>query len=235
MYAAEFWTPPDRLVKRTIPAAAAIHVRWYTDPNEPWRGIGPLAGASLTRSLANNLERQLSYEASGPTGSVIVAPDGATQAQVDAVKAGIDKLKGKALIAETTAQGWGQGQQARPSRNDYEPARLGMNAPASTPTLRAQVATDVLEACGIPVALSAGNSAAAREGWRQFLFASVAPVARMIEGELADKLDTPGLSLDFSELQASDVQGRARAFKSLTDGGMEPSAAAKATGFEGAA
>ena len=39
--------------------------------------------------------------------------------------------------------------------------------------------------------------------------------------ELADKLERPGLALDFSGLFASDITGRARAFGSLATGGMD--------------
>ena len=46
---------------------------------------------------------------------------------------------------------------------------------------------------------------AGREEMRRFLHSTIAPVARIVAGEMADKLDTPGLSFDFSALFASDL------------------------------
>ena len=51
-------------------------------------------------------------------------------------------------------------------------------------------------------------------------------------GELADKLDTPTLALDFTELRAADIAGRARAYGVLINAGMPPSEAAEATGLD---
>ena len=44
----------------------------------------------------------------------------------------------------------------------------------------------------------------------------------MVEAELRAKLDAPELALDFTSLYAADVQGRARAFRSLV--GTKPEA-----------
>lgn len=58
------------------------------------------------------------------------------------------------------------------------------------------------------------------------LHRAVQPVADLLAVELAAKLDAPGLRLGFDRLFASDLQGRARAFQSLTGGGMEAERAA---------
>ena len=57
------------------------------------------------------------------------------------------------------------------------------------------------------------------------------PAARTIAGELAVKLDTPGLGFDFSALFASDLSGRSRAFQSMVGGGMEVGKAAGLAGL----
>ena len=39
-------------------------------------------------------------------------------------------------------------------------------------------------------------------------------MARVLQGELRDKLDSPALTLDFASLYAADLSGRARAYRS---------------------
>ena len=87
---------------------------------------------------------------------------------------------------------------------------------------------------GVPAALLRGDpdGTALRESWRQFLHATIQPVARIIIGELQHKLDTPDLMMKFDALMASDIQGRAiRAFQSMVVGGMEPAKAATLSGL----
>ena len=49
--------------------------------------------------------------------------------------------------------------------------------------------------------------------------------------ELAEKLDAPRLALDFSALFASDITGRARAFASMVQAGMNVEKAAALSGL----
>ena len=180
VYVADF-AEPSRTVTRRVPAAAALLFTWARDPNAPWAGIGPLGGASLTRALASNLERSLGYEAGGTHGHILPIPDGVTKETAGKVRDGLNGLNGATIVMETTSQGFGQGPQAAP-RGDFEAKRLGMQIQNATPTLRGQVASDILGACGVPAVLTSGtSSAAAREAWRGFLFGSVAPMARLLE------------------------------------------------------
>ena len=64
--------------------------------------------------------------------------------------------------------------------------------------------------------------------WRQ----RFNPWAKLVVEELAVKLDTPTLALDFTELRAADIAGRARAYGVLINAGMPPAEAAEATGLE---
>ena len=66
-----------------------------------------------------------------------------------------------------------------------------------------------------------------------FAWKSLQPVARIIEGELSAKLESP-ISLSFRSLMASDLAGRARAFGSLTspDAKLSASQAARVCGFD---
>ena len=50
------------------------------------------------------------------------------------------------------------------------------------------------------------------------LFGVLSPLGRKVESELRRRLGD--VSLDWSELRASDLSGRARAFQSMVGGGM---------------
>lgn len=110
--------------------------------------------------------------------------------------------------------------------------RFGAAPPATLVELRNASASAVLDACGIPSALTAsgGDGAGRREVWRQFLWGSVAPLARVIEAEITAKLGTT-VRLRFDELRASDLAGRTRAFQSMVGGGMEIEKAAALAGL----
>ena len=69
-----------------------------------------------------------------------------------------------------------------------------------------------------------------RESWRLALFGVVSPLAVKVEAELTAKLETD-VTLGFSEMKASDVQGRARAFQSMVGGGMEVERAVALSGL----
>ena len=134
-------------------------------------------------------------------------------------------------MVETTASGWGE--RADRPRDDWRPQRLGANPPAVLGDLVDTVGyTGCSQACGVPPALvrPGADGTASREAWRQFLHATVAPVARLIEAELSDKLDS-SITLNFDTLYASDLSGRARAFASLVNGGLSADKAATLAGL----
>ena len=79
---------------------------------------------------------------------------------------------------------------------------------------------EVYAACGLNGALwGAGDSAATREAWRLALFGVIAPLGRLVQQELREKLEDD-ITISWQELRASDLSGRARAFQSLVGGGM---------------
>ena len=90
---------------------------------------------------------------------------------------------------------------------------------------------EILSACGVsPSLFSETGRTAAREAWRQLLFGVIQPLGKLIESELSEKLEAT-INFDFSELRASDLQGRARAFQSLVGGGMAVEKAASLSGL----
>ena len=233
---------PSGNITRLLPAASVIHGRYSVDPARPWWGVSPLAWASLTGKLHANLEDAIADEAAGTRGHLLPVPQGpdsdevnpATGNPVDPLaelRADIASLRGRTVLTETTSAGWGEGQLAAPQA-DWRPQRIGANPPASLATLRTDSAMAVLSACGVSSDLFVhGDAAGQRESWRRFLHGSVQPLAQLIADELADKLDAPGLRLTFDRLFASDVAGRARAFQSITGGGMEAGRAAELAGL----
>ena len=93
---------------------------------------------------------------------------------------------------------------------------------------------EVLAACGVPPELvSGGDGTSLREAYRRLLHATIAPLGRIVERELRDKVN-PGISLSFDSLFAADIQGRAWAWRSLVgnEAQMDPAIAARLLGME---
>ena len=218
---------PDKNVTRRIDGSAVVHLRYGATTKRPWQGVSPLDRAATSRGLLETLETRIAQEAGGVVGQVLPVPDPTqTQLQTD-----ISALKGQTTLVESTAQGWGQGSQAKPE-SDWQPRRLGAAFPPTLEPMRDGVSRHCLAAMGIPPSLLGGSDGTAlREGWRQFLHGVIAPVSRMITPELAAKLDTPELAFTFDKLFASDLSGRARAFQSMVGGGMAVDKAAALAGL----
>ena len=153
-----------------------------------------------------------------PVGGLLPVPvdggDGSKDDPLAMLKKELKSLKGEFAMLETTSSGFGEGRAAAP-HTDWKPNRLGAHPPASLPMLRTDAAVTILSACGVPAVLFAeqGDGTGARKAGGVFLFGSVRPVAALIQQELREKLEVPDLELSFEGLFASDLAGRARAFK----------------------
>ena len=213
--------------------------RYATDPTQPWRGRSPLATARSLSKLASYGEVRLADELTSPVGSVLPWPSDPGTGDEDGdddvaqLRTEIAALRGSVGVVETTRGGHGLGAEHAP-RDDWTLKRIGANPPAAIVGLHTAAAIAVLNACGVPSALCATDATAAalRDAWRLFLFGSVMPVARLVETELREKLDAPGLTLDLSETRASDVGQRARAYAALVKGGMKTADAKRVAGVE---
>ena len=226
-YAIEHPVPQGGVVKRSLPADALLHLRYATRPSAPWAGVSPLGMASETQALATWIERRLAEETSTATAYVLPMPEAAN---VDALKADIQGGRGRLHLVDTMNTGYGEGQAAAP-RRDWVSNRLGASPPESLGKLRSDLKSDIFGVFGIPSSVH-GTGGSARESYRQFLSSTILPIARIIIEELAVKLNTPTLALDFTELRAADISGRARAYGVLINAGMPPAEAAEATGLE---
>ena len=226
-YLADFPTPSG-VRKRSLPAQSVIHLRYATRPGKPWAGVSPLGMASETQALATWLEKRLAEEVSTATAYMLALPE--ARAGVEGLKADLKKGGGRLHIVDTTASAWGDGKDSAP-RRDWESSRLGASPPEVLGKLRGDVKNDIFGAFGIPSSIH-GSGGSARESYRQFLASTIQPLAKIVLAELIDKLDTPNLALDFSELRAADVATRARAYKQLIDSGMDQAKAEVVTGLD---
>ena len=217
-YRATIEGPTHRLV-RTLTADEVVHVRIGEDAEAPWRGVSPLAAATDTAGALAGVESGLRKEASAVTGYVIPGPlEGLDDAAFAELKGDLAQLGGGSRLVPSLNPRPGD-PSARPGDADWQARRLGIHPPESLVDLRSAVSLDVLGAAGIPPALGAAqaDSTALREGLRQFLHTTLQPVARIVEAELARVLEVD-VALDLSALAASDIQGRARAFRALVGG-----------------
>ena len=224
LYRADFSTP-EGTYTRDLTGERVVHARINASSRQPWQGQSPIPSA--TAKLAATLETKLTQEVGGPVGNVLPSPAG----NFAALQADIDKLAGRTVLVETTADAYGAGQEGAP-KGDWLTQRIGADPPESLIGLRKDVQASILAACGCPGSLlERSDGTLAREEMRRFLHSTIAPVSRIVAGELAIKLDSPGLAFDFSQLFASDLSGRARAFQSMVGGGMSIEKAAAQAGL----
>ena len=220
---------PEAIIRRTRAADAVVHLRYSTSKMDPWYGTGPVENSTVSKRLAAALELRLSQEANTPVGNVVPSPD---TAQDSGLQADLKAMTGgNVLVPSMRSEAVTGGQ--TPPRNDWQPQRLGANWPASLQPIRADVADHIMGSAGVPAALMSRqvDGSGRREAWRIFLHGTIDPIAKLMQEELREKLDTPDLSLRFDQLHASDIQGRARSFSSMVQGGMAPAQAARVSGL----
>ena len=216
---------PSRSRAVMVSPESVVHCRYAVDPARPWAGLGPLQWASSSASLAGRLESGLAKEAGAPSAQLVPVPsdggDGGDEDPLKDLKIDIAKGEGKALLVETTAGGWSEGQGAAP-RRDWEQRRIGAHWPDVLSVTRKETFFHVASACNVPPVLLTERSegTSQREGLRRFAHLALEPLGRIVAAELAAKLDAPGLTLDFAGLMASDLAGRARAYKAFVESGV---------------
>ena len=227
---------PSGNISRIVKSGGVLHFRYAVDPARPWHGIGPLGWARESAALKANLEKRLSEEAGGPVAHVLPIPqdggDGEDDDPLAGLKADLASAKGKTILTETTAAGWGEGMSGAP-RSDWKPSRLGAHPPDVLRGLRSEAGQAVLSACGVPVSLALdADGTGQREAWRRFVMGAVEPLLELVGEELSAKLET-SVSFDLTNLWAHDLQGRAAAFQKLVAGGMALNEAVAASGIMG--
>lgn len=227
---------PSQSDTRLIPSAGVTHVRYATNPARPWLGVAPLKWAASTGALAGRLEALLSGEAGAPSAQVVPVPrdggDGSEDDPLKQLKHDLAKANGKAMLVETTAGGWDAGSPAAP-RRDWQQSRIGADWPDVLRKTRQDMEQAVCLACNVPVSLVNPRSegTAQREGLRRLAHLGFEPLARIVELELAAKLETE-IRINFEPLMASDLAGKARAIKGMVDAGLTLEKALEIAGVE---
>ena len=224
---------PSTSTTWNLPASGVVFCRWGSAPGQPYVGIGPLSWAHTTARLQSEAERSLADEAQGPLAQLLAIPsDGGDDSDDDPLKklkADIAGARGKALLVETSAAGWGEGKTAAPQR-DWQAARLGPMPPESMATIRRDAFEAVLAACGTPPRLFVDSDGTSqREALRRWHLGTVLPLARLVEHELTLKLETP-VELKFDNYPL-DLAGRAQAFQKLVAGGVAVNEALATSGL----
>ncbi|MDE0289437.1 MAG: phage portal protein [bacterium] len=222
---------PSSTISREVPADRVLHFKFETDPDRPWRGISPIESAALAGRLSAETTSALADEASMTTGSLLPIPTDGQDPTVSALRADLKNLRGDIALVESTSTGqWPT--DGRTGGGEWTPRRLGANPPQSLVQLAELACREILTTTGVSPALFDPSAAtAARESWRQALFGAFWPLGQMMAAELESKLGE-AVSFSWSELRASDLQGRARAYGSLVEAGYDPAAAARLAGLE---
>ena len=218
--------PSRTLTHEYVPSSSVLHFKYAVDPTRPWRGNGPIQVASLAGILSAETVKQLSDEASGPVGRLLGIPKDGEDDTVDSLKSDIRDARGRVALLEVGD--WGN---VGAGHTDLESKRFGAEPPQSLVNLHTMASHEIMNACGLNIALfGEGNAAATREAWRLALFGVLSPLGRLVESELQAKLED-SVTLSWQELRASDLSGRARAFQSMVTGGMDVAQAVSIAGL----
>ena len=207
-----------------VPWSSVIFTQWGSPTARPYHGLGPATWAAETARLSANAERSLADEAGGPVAALLTVPEGNDAGSDDdddplaGLRADIAKARGRALLLETTASGYGEGKGAAPQR-DFDPRHLHP-APTDAMVKLADAAFGrVVAAAGCsPSLFDDSDGTSKREALRQFYIGTVSPLAKILETELSEKFGVP-VRLRF-DLYNVDLAGRAQAFQKLVAGGV---------------
>jgi len=209
-----------------VSADGVVHVMYSFSPWEPWRGVGPLQVARLAGRLSAQLAAALGDEASSPRGAFIGVPLPGDDPVFDTLKPKMRKAKGETLLVEA-----GDLEAANGATASWKQMRFGADTPAAVVELMKLATMEVYASCGLnPALFTSEGESGAREAYRQALHSVVAPLGRLVAAELSRKLDD-AITLDWQELRAGDIAGRARAFQSMVGGGMDVATAAAQAGL----
>ncbi len=216
-----------------VPQSSVVFVTWGSPTARPYHGLSPSSWAADTARLNANTEKSLADEAGGPVAQLLPVPqDGGDDGDEDPLamlRKDIRDAKGKALLVETVASGWGEGKTAAP-QSDWQQRRLGPQPTEAMVKLADSAFARVLAACGCsPALFDDSDGTSKREALRQWHLGTVQPLARQLEHELSTKFEVP-VTLRF-DLYNVDLAGRAQAFQKLVAGGVAVDQALATTGL----
>ena len=220
---------PSAMITRLMPADSVIHVLTDAPAESPWAGRAPWESCPLTARALAELEKSIGDESRLYAGRVWIAPDGASQGQVQAMARTIELLKGGGqVVSETTSKGYGQGKDAAPPpAKDWRAEHTGPAHDVGNVQMRGQVEGALSAAYGVAPAYHNVNATApALAATKRLAYLNkTVPLAALIAAELAIKLDSPGYSITWTDLasQSVDVQLRAQAAVRLAEAAQSAS------------
>ena len=219
-------------------AAYVLHVQYSFEATTPSIGVGPMQWASTLGRMSASMEQRLTEEAAAKVGYLIPIPKAPLSTITDAegnavdplanLKRDLANLKGQTALVETSG---GMAPEVRAPQGEWQPRRVGLDPPETVVRLRQQVFESVLSVCGVPPGLVSLSGGHIREHLRTFLHTTLAPAGRLLEAEASAKL-SGSVRVSFERLYAADVQGRARAFASMTSGGLSVEDARRLAGLD---
>ena len=202
-----------------LPQSSVVFATWGSPTARPYHGLGPAAWAAETARLSANAERSLADEASGPVASLLTIPEGNDAGSEDdddalaGLRNDIGKARGRALLLETTAGGFGEGRSNAPQR-DWKPAPLHPEPTEAMVKLAESAFARVLASCGCsPALFDDSDGTSKREALRQWHMGVVEPLAKVLEFELSTKFETQ-IRLKFDAYPRDQVS-RAQVFSKL--------------------
>ena len=220
--------PGELKTLRPVSAASVCHFRYGCDIETPWRGNAPLGVARAVGDLTAEVSTYLTQESSAPRGAFLSTPKDGDDSTISELKADVKTAQGALLFVESQDEEWEGGGKAT---GGWNVKHFGPSVGAGMVEVAKMARSEALGAIGLNEALFMGaDSAALRESWRLALFSLIGPLGRLVEAELQDKID-PSISLSWTELRASDLAGRARAFQALVNGGKTVDEATQIAGL----
>ena len=209
--------PGELKTLRPVSADSVCHFRYGVDVERPWRGNSPLGVAKAVGELMAEATTYLAQESGKPRGSFLSTPKDGEDSTISELKTDVKTAAGSMLFVESMANNWESG--GNPA-GDWGVKHFGPSVGPGMVEVAKMARSEALGAIGLNEALFMGaDSAALRESWRLALFSLIGPLGNLVESELRAKID-PSISLSWTELRASDLAGRARAFQSLVKAGM---------------
>ena len=228
-YSATFQSPSTS-VTRILPAGRVLHLMYSQSHHAPWLGVGPLNEAGLTQSMITQIETALAQEAGTARGYAIPIPD---TKQAGKLTTELRSSKGALNLVPSVASdaAWGAGQESKPA-DDWVSKRFGMMPPQSMVELRSRSELSILAAAGVPVTImSLSDGTAKQKDFARFLTLTMVPLGKIIAQQIGDALEVPDLAFDYNDLGAADIAAKARAYGTLTKGGVSPQDAGEITGL----
>ena len=210
------------------PAAGVVHISYSRDVETPWRGVGPLQSAQLTGRLAAETLAALADESSGPRGHLLGIPVDGNDPTVASLKADLRTLAGKLALLEIGDWGGAAGG----GNVVLKPERLGPEPTAALVELVQGIPRGRVCRVWCQPGAGDGRPREPRCAKRTANF-SLGPSRRWARWWPANCPPswTPWSSLDWEELRASDIAGRARAFGVMVSTGMDLTQAAGLSGL----